>query len=52
MSYGVGSEVKIKVRRLEQIPRMRSGKFRSVVSRRSGQQAAQGAISASNSLKQ
>ena len=51
MSYGLGSEVKIEVRRLEQIPRKRSGKFRSVVSRRSGQQAAQGAISASNSLQ-
>ena len=52
MSYGLGSEVKIEVRRLEQIPRKRSGKFRPVVSPLSGQQATQGAISASNRLKQ
>ena len=38
MSYGLGSEVKIEV------PRERNGKFCPVVSRRTGQQAAQGAI--------
>ena len=47
--YGLGSEVKIEVRRLEQIPRERNGKFRPVVSRLNGLPGAQAATSASNS---
>ena len=47
--YGLGSEVKIEVRRLEQIPRERNGKFRPVVSHLSGLPGAQAATSASNS---
>jgi len=50
MRYGVGPEVKIEVRHLEQIPRERNGKFRAVVSRLNGQPMAQGMARASDSV--